>query len=86
MCTFILVQPVFVPWKHTQRNRSVSLALSQGLLLCLAFGLLYATYYHFEHVHFHVNRFYANLGYKEAQHNLAHSYMHGKSRHMIDRC
>jgi TPR repeat protein len=50
----------------------------EGLLLCLAIGLLYATYYHFEHVHFHVNRFYANLGYKEAQHNLAHSYMHGK--------
>ena len=29
-------------------------------------------------MHFHVNRFYANLGYKEAQHNLGHSYMHGK--------
>ena len=41
--------------------------------------MLYATYYHFEHVHFHVNRFYANLGYKEAQHNLAHSYMHGRN-------
>lgn len=54
------------------------LRLSQGLLLCLGLGLLYATYYHFEHVHFHVNRFYANLGYKEAQHNLGHSFMHGK--------
>ena len=41
--------------------------------------MLYATYYHFEHVHFHINRFYANLGYKEAQHNLGHSYMHGKT-------
>ncbi|CAF1023275.1 unnamed protein product [Adineta steineri] len=50
---------------------------AEGLLLCLALGLLYATYYHFEHVHFHVNRFYANLGYKEAQHNLGHGYMHG---------
>ncbi|CAF0947805.1 unnamed protein product [Adineta ricciae] len=50
---------------------------AEGLLLCLGIGLLYATYYHFEHVHFHVNRFYANLGYKEAQHNLGHSYMHG---------
>lgn len=29
-------------------------------------------------MHFHVNRFYANLGYKEAQHNLGHSFMHGK--------
>ena len=47
----------------------------------MAISLLYATYYHFEHVHFHVNRFYANLGYKEAQHNLGHSYMHGKMIH-----
>ncbi len=29
-------------------------------------------------MHFNVNRFYANLGYKEAQHNLGHSYMHGE--------
>jgi len=45
--------------------------------------LLYATYYHFEHVHHHVNRFYANLGYKEAQHNLGHSYMHGKNSYFL---
>ena len=57
-------------------NVRTTVSLFQGFALCLAIGLLYVTYYHFEHVHFHVNRFYANLGYKEAQHNLAHSFMH----------
>ncbi|CAF0952490.1 unnamed protein product [Didymodactylos carnosus] len=50
---------------------------AEGLLLCTAIGLLYCTYYHFDRVHFHVNRFYATLGYQEAQHVVAHSYLHG---------
>uniref|UniRef100_A0A1I8F7W6 Uncharacterized protein n=1 Tax=Macrostomum lignano TaxID=282301 RepID=A0A1I8F7W6_9PLAT len=42
----------------------------------LCFG--YYAYNHFDHLHFHVTKAYAHLGYEDAQHQVGQRYLHGK--------
>ncbi|PAA67981.1 hypothetical protein BOX15_Mlig026715g2 [Macrostomum lignano] len=38
----------------------------------------YYAYYYFDHLHFHVTKAYAHMGFKEAQHQIGQRYLHGK--------
>uniref|UniRef100_A0A1I8FF17 Sel1 repeat family protein n=1 Tax=Macrostomum lignano TaxID=282301 RepID=A0A1I8FF17_9PLAT len=46
------------------------------LLATICFG--YYAYNHFDHLHFHVTKAYAHLGYEDAQHQVGQRYLHGK--------
>ena len=50
----------------------------QVFAIVFALGLAYYAWYHFEHLHFNVAHFYADLGYPHAQHVVAHKYLHGQ--------
>jgi TPR repeat protein len=43
-----------------------------------AVGLAYYSYYYFDHLHYHVARGYAHLGYPEAQHVVGQRLLFGK--------
>ncbi|XP_039249433.2 uncharacterized protein LOC120327102 [Styela clava] len=44
----------------------------------LAFSLIYTSYYYYDHLHFHVSKGYAHLGYSSAQHVVGQRYLAGK--------
>lgn len=41
-------------------------------------GLLYYSYYYFDHMHFHITHFYAKIGHSYAQHAIGQKYLDGK--------
>jgi hypothetical protein len=41
--------------------------------------LIYYAYYYHDHLHYHVSRGYAHLGYADAQHVVAHRLLHGNA-------
>ena len=49
----------------------------QVTVIIAAVCFAYYAYYHFEHLHYHVTRGYAHLGYADAQHVLGQSLFHG---------
>ena len=49
----------------------------QVFVVIFALGLLYYAWFYTEHMHFHVTKAYAHLGYKDAQAVIGHKYLHG---------
>lgn len=50
----------------------------EALAVISVFGLVYYSYYHFDHMHFHVTKAYAHMGFTEAEHIVGQRYLHGK--------
>jgi len=62
---------------HKPRKDSWICIALQVLLVIAVFALAFYAYFYFEHMHVNVLKFYANLGYDTAQHELGNRYLHG---------